>query len=203
MIGFIKGNLFDTTEDIVCIDVGGVGYEIFVPSNVFDRLPMVGEEVLLYTYYQVKEDSATLFGFLTKKEKSIFSKLISVNGVGPKGAISILSSLTIEELVYAVAASDAKAFKKASGIGPKTAARICIDLKDKLGIEDTLIDEEIKTFSNNQTDDLSAIKADAYSYLENLGFTSKEIMSAFSKLKIDANTDTETIVSMALDIINQ
>lgn len=206
MIGFIRGNLFDVLEDKVVLDVSGVGYEIFIPSNVIDRLPDIGNEVLLHTYYQVKEDSAALFGFLTKKEKEVFCKLISVNGVGPKGAISILSSLSIEELVYAIAAADTKAFKKASGIGPKIAARICIDLKDKLGIADTLIDDEITTYNDKsikQSDDVSVLKAESYSYLENLGFSSKEIMSTLAKMKISSDMETEDIVAIALDMMNK
>lgn len=205
MIGFIRGNFYSTNGDLILVDVGGVGYEICATLSVLDNLPEAGEEIFVYTNYVVREDSATLYGFSTALEKSLFEKLITVSGVGPKGAISVLSTLSADDLIFAVTASDSAAIAKANGIGKKTAEKICIDLKDKLKIEDTFIGEEM---SVNQTkskkDSISKqLVSEAYSYLENLGFGSKDIMPVLSKLKIVDTMSVEEIISMALGAMDK
>ena len=136
MIAFIKGILAQTRPGIVVLEAGGLGYEINVPSGVFGSLPGIGETVLLHTYLQVKEDGVSLFGFLKKDDLDMFRMLITVNGIGPKAALSIPSAATADQLRFAVLAEDMKAIEKIPGIGKKTAGKLILELKDKLRLED-------------------------------------------------------------------
>ena len=120
------------------IESGGIGWNIHVPLSVLDRLPHVGEQMKVYTSFQVKEDSMTLYGFLSRQDLKMFNQLLGVNGIGPKAALGILSFLTPDDLRMAIIAEDAKAIAKAPGIGPKTAKRVILDLKDKISMDDVL-----------------------------------------------------------------
>ena len=136
MYAYIKGILAEITEDAIIVENQGIGYEIAVPGQVFDYLPSVGEEVKIYTYHYVREDAILLYGFLTKEDVRIFKMLIGVSGIGPKGALAILSVLSTDDLRFAILGDDAKAIAKAPGVGAKTAQRVIIELKDKLSLED-------------------------------------------------------------------
>ena len=138
MYSYIKGTLEEAAEGQIVVDHQGIGYQIQVSGNLTDLLPPVGREVKIYTYLNVKEDSVTLFGFLSGDDLEIFRMLLKVNGIGPKGALGILSALSTEELRFAVLSGDAKAIAKAPGIGAKSAQRIILELKDKMKIEDIL-----------------------------------------------------------------
>ena len=138
MFSYIKGTLEEYWEDTVVIESGGIGWNIHVPLSVLDRLPHVGEQMKVYTSFQVKEDSMTLYGFLSRQDLKMFNQLLGVNGIGPKAALGILSSLTPDDLRMAIIAEDAKAIAKAPGIGPKTAMRVMLDLKDKISMDDVL-----------------------------------------------------------------
>ena len=138
MFSYIKGTLEEYWEDTVVIESGGIGWNIHVPLSVLDRLPHVGEQMKVYTSFQVKEDSMTLYGFLSRQDLKMFNQLLGVNGIGPKAALGILSSLTPDDLRMAIIAEDVKAIAKAPGIGPKTAKRVILDLKDKISMDDVL-----------------------------------------------------------------
>lgn len=138
MFSYIKGTLEEYWEDTVVIESGGIGWNIHVPLSVLDRLPHVGEQMKVYTSFQVKEDSMTLYGFLSRQDLKMFNQLLGVNGIGPKSALGILSFLTPDDLRMAIIAEDAKAIAKAPGIGPKTAKRVILDLKDKISMDDVL-----------------------------------------------------------------
>ena len=138
MFSYIKGTLEEYWEDTVVIESGGIGWNIHVPLSVLDRLPHVGEQMKVYTSFQVKEDSMTLYGFLSRHDLKMFNQLLGVNGIGPKAALGILYSLTPDDLRMAIIAEDAKAIAKAPGIGPKTAKRVILDLKDKISMDDVL-----------------------------------------------------------------
>ena len=138
MFSYIKGTLEEYWEDTVVIESGGIGWNIHVPLSVLDRLPHVGGQMKVYTSFQVKEDSMTLYGFLSRQDLKMFNQLLGVNGIGPKAALGILSSLTPDDLRMAIIAEDAKAIAKAPGIGPKTAKRVILDLKDKISMDDVL-----------------------------------------------------------------
>ena len=135
MIAFIQGELCDAGQDTIVVACHGIGYEIQIPVSVAQVLPDPGNVVKIYTYTYVREDALGLFGFLTQDDLKIFKLLITVNGVGPKAALAILSAMTADELRFAILAEDAKAIAKAPGIGPKTAKRMIIELKDKLNLE--------------------------------------------------------------------
>ena len=122
MIAYIKGELVILEEDRVIVDVGGVGYGIYMPGRAMSALPPIGSEVLIHTYLNVKEDVMQLYGFLTRDDLAVFRKVITVSGIGPRGGLSILSQLSADDLRFAVMAGDAKAISAAQGIGKKTAA---------------------------------------------------------------------------------
>ena len=138
MISYIRGTLAEVLGDTVVVETGQVGINIRVPLTVTEQLPRIGEEVLIYTYLKVSEDALTLFGFLTRRDLDLFRRLITVNGIGPKGALGILSVLSADDLILAVVTNDAKAIARAPGIGPKTAQRVILDLKDKVSLEDAV-----------------------------------------------------------------
>lgn len=133
MIGFIRGELAEKGDGYIIVDVNGIGYMIFVPANSRAYLSEEGMEIMVYTAMMVKEDDVSLYGFMRKGELDAFRKLITVNGVGAKAALSILSSFTLEQLQQAIVFEDAKTITKANGIGKKTAERIVLELKDKFG----------------------------------------------------------------------
>lgn len=133
MINYVRGILTDIEENMIVVEAEGIGYGIRVPASVMGELPKTGDELMIYTYFSVKEDSMTLFGFLSKEDREMFRQLIGVNGVGPKGALAILSVLRPDDLRMAVMSGDAKSISRAQGIGAKTAERVILDLRDKVG----------------------------------------------------------------------
>lgn len=133
MIAHVRGELAATTQDSVIIDVGGVGYRCLVPASTRSSLPALGQQVMLHTSHQVREDSVTLYGFLTREEFDLFELLLRVDGIGPKVALSMLSSTTPDSLRRAIAFEDITALCRVPGIGKKTAQRVVLELKDKIG----------------------------------------------------------------------
>lgn len=169
MISFLIGTIEDKQENSLLLDVGGVGFEMSISSNTFSALPMIGESVKVLTYMSVREDDISLFGFSSKEEKDLFIKLISVSGIGPKVAISILSGLTLNALSIAIANKDVKMLSKIKGLGAKTAERICVELKDKVSafplIDQTQSDDYDESAVQMATDTLIALginKSEAY-----------------------------------------
>ncbi len=132
MISFLVGTIEEKYENTLVLDVNGVGYELQISNNSLVALPDVNETTKVYTYLHVKEDGIALFGFATQEEKGIFMKLITVSGVGPKMAISILSGMKISDLIVAISREDVSLLAKIKGLGKKTAERICLELKDKI-----------------------------------------------------------------------
>jgi holliday junction DNA helicase RuvA len=137
MIGRLSGTLAGKTPPQVLVDVGGVGYDVDVPMSTFFNLPAVGEHVVLLTHFVVREDAQVLFGFLTVAERQTFRELIRISGVGPRTALSILSGLSVDDLVRAVQQQDGVRLTKVPGIGKKTAERLLLELKGRLGVEPT------------------------------------------------------------------
>ena len=169
MISFLVGTIEDKQENSLLLDVGGVGFEMSISSNTFSALPMVGESVKVLTYMSVREDDISLYGFSSKEEKDLFVKLISVSGIGPKVAISILSGLTLNALSIAIANKDVKMLSKIKGLGAKTAERICVELKDKVSafplIDGNQADDYDESAVQMATDTLIALgisKSEAY-----------------------------------------
>jgi Holliday junction DNA helicase RuvA len=132
MIAWLSGVLRHKAIDSLIIDVGGVGYEVTVPLSTFSRVPETGDPVALHVHTHLREDSLSLFGFSTELEKEVFLLLLGVSGIGPKIALSVLSGLSLDDLLLAIHGSDDSRLCSISGIGKKTAARVCLELKDKV-----------------------------------------------------------------------
>ena len=138
MISYVKGPLVAIEEDVIVVEAGHVGLAIHVPVSLLPELPGMGKEVTVYTYFQVREDAMTLYGFLHSQDRDMFRQLLGVNGIGPKGALGILSVLRPDDLRLAIVSEDVKALAKAPGIGNKTAQRLILDLKDRISMDDVL-----------------------------------------------------------------
>lgn len=202
MIGFIKGIIADFEEDTVTLEVQGVGMNVRATTQTLTNIGSVGDEVKLYTYLYVKEDALMLYGFPSKEDMKIFKLLITVNGIGPKGALSILNAISPDELRFAILAGDSKAIAKAPGIGTKTAGRIILDLKDKLSLEEAF---EAKLSHNSETiagETDNNAKAEAIEALTALGYSPSESLKAVNSVEIDSGMDTEEILKAALKHIS-
>ncbi len=138
MISYIKGVLVHRGENGIIVETGGIGYQIFVSAGMLSTLPELHQEVKVFTYMSVKEDGISLFGFSSKEEQEMFLKLLTVGGVGPKGALGFLSQLTPQELIIAILSADVKTLSKVPGVGRKTAQRVILELKDKCSTEDAM-----------------------------------------------------------------
>lgn len=197
MYSYIRGILAEEELDHIVIDVNGIGYNIYIPTNCYEYLPGIGEECKIHTYLCVREDAMLLYGFLTKDDLNLFKQLITVGGIGPKGAIAILSSLSADDLRFAILAGDSKAISKAPGIGAKTAQRVILELKDKMSLEEAfemkLDKEKAQTVSSN-----NQVKNDAVMALTALGYSSAESLKAVSKVVITPDMDVEEVLKQAL-----
>ncbi len=197
MIGFIRGVLAEKGNGYIIVDVGGVGYEIFVPANSGAYMSSEGQEVMIHTMMIVREDDMSLYGFTRKGEKDAFKKLITVNGVGAKAAISILSAFTLEQLQQAIVFEDAKALTKANGIGKKTAERIVLELKDKFSAEGQegapVVSEDLMTNASGEANG----RAEAVNALIALGYSRGEATSALAAVK-ETDLSAEEYIRLAL-----
>ncbi len=195
MIAYLKGVLAEKEITRVVVECHGVGYEAAIPLSTFDRLPAEGAEVKLYTHHEVREDAQLLFGFATKPERDMFRLVTTVSGVGPKLALAVLSGLTVGDLQLAVSQGDAKRLAAVKGIGKKTAARIVVELKDKINPIEALANATAET-SREQ----GAVLRDAMLALTALGF-SEDIARAKVQQVLDGEpelADVETILKRAL-----
>lgn len=203
MIAYIKGILADVTREEAVVDVHDIGYRIWISGMTFQRLPGIGERVKLYTYTHVKEDAFQLYGFLAKDELELFRKLITVNGIGPKGALAILSVLGADELRFAILSGDSKAISKAPGVGAKTAQRVILDLKDKISIEDTFVNKEAADYAQSlgAVSGVNEARGEAVEALTALGYGSSEALRAVKQVEMTTDMDTEAILKAALKFL--
>lgn len=198
MFAYIKGSLEEKSTNYVVIEVGGIGYKIFMSNMSINEIGELGEKVKVHTHYYVREDNISLYGFLTHEELKMFELLLSVSGIGAKSAIAMLSNITPAGFACAIISNNVALLKKIPGIGPKTAQRIILELQDKLKAEQELAkaDEqtEIKVVNNNENVD------EAMQALQILGYNKKEIEKAFEKI---ANTDVsvEELIKKGLSIL--
>lgn len=195
MLSFIKGEAVEFDENTVVIDNGGIGYELTVSNVTVEKIKNGSRFVCLQCYMAVREDGISLYGFLTKEEKNMFLKLITISGVGPKAAIGILSGMEVYDLMRVIMASDIKALSKLKGVGKKTAERIVLELRGEIDAESREIMESAKAVGEEET--LDADSADAISALRSLGFTQTEAAEAVKKAKPFAKT-AEELVAKAL-----
>ncbi len=198
MIAYIKGTAVYADQECIIVDNRGVGYEIRTSSATCSQVRM-GEEVTLYTYLYVREDMIALYGFLSREELRIFRLLVGVSGIGPRVAVSVLSTLKVEDLYYAVISEDTKSIARTPGIGPKGAKRLIIELKDKLDLSDLgLGEEEEESISTGESAGEDSQIMDAMEALIALGYSNGEAYRAVHKVPGAKDMDTETLLKEAL-----
>ncbi len=198
MFAYIKGSLEEKSTNYVVIEVGGIGYKIFMSNMSINEIGELGSKVKVHTHYYVREDNISLYGFLTHEELKMFELLLSVSGIGAKSAIAMLSNITPAGFACAIISNNVALLKKIPGIGPKTAQRIILELQDKLKSEQELAkqneQEEISVVNNSENVE------EAMQALQILGYNKKEIEKAFEKI---ANTDVsvEELIKKGLSIL--
>jgi len=200
LISYIKGPLTEVWEDTIVVETGGMGWNIHVPLTVLEALPRIGKEVRIYTSLQVREDAMTLYGFLNRQDLKMFVQLLGVSGIGPKAGLGILSAMGPDDLRMAIISGDAKAISRAPGIGPKTAQRVILDLKDRIRMEDVLPE-------NLSSSGLSAASAaggmegagkEAMEALVALGYSMTEAAKAVRQITVTETMTTEDVLKASL-----
>ena len=197
MISYVKGALAEKSGDRIVVEAGPVGLGIYVPLSVLEVLPPLGEEVKIYTYLQVREDDLSLYGFLNRQDLDMFRRLIGVNGIGPKGALGILSALSPDDLRLAILTGDAKAISKAPGVGAKTAQRIILDLKDKVSAEEMLA-SVTDTEERTSVPLMQEAGREAATALVALGYSNLEASKAVKNVQITEDMDAEAVLRASL-----
>ena len=198
MLAYIKGMLEIKTKGYIVVEAGGLGYKIFMPESTIANTGNIGDKVQIYTFMRVREDDVSLYGFLTNEELRMFELLLSVSGIGAKGALGILSNITPSQFALAVISNDVAILKKVPGIGPKTAQRAILELKDKLKKE-----QEISIAEGEETSNIEkVIKEDekvseAISALQVLGYSKREIVEALQTIEV-TSLSVEDIIKKGL-----
>lgn len=195
MYEYIKGNFKSIEKEYIVIECGNIGYKIFTSGSTISNMPAIDQPVKIYTHQIVREDFIGLYGFLTKEEISMFNLLISINGVGPKAALSLMSIANVSTLKYAIITDDDKLITKAPGIGKKTAQRIILELKDKINlgeaIEKGVVIDQIDMDNGKLSEAVGALMA--------LGYSDKEAEKAVEKA--DRSKSVEEIIKQCLKIL--
>lgn len=200
MYAYFIGKITYMTADSVVLEVNNIGYNIKLSAQTIQNLGHLSGEVKLYTYTYVKEDALGLFGFLTREELELFKMMLTVNGIGPKGALSILSTLSVDTLRFAILSGDAKSIAKAPGVGAKSAERLIIDLKDKINAEDVFTLNSSESNAVIVTQELPA-KKEAIEALTALGYSATDALKAVNLITCTENTTVEEILKQALKVI--
>lgn len=195
MIGYIKGAVEGISADYILLECHDIGYQIYTSGMALARIPM-HQEMKIYTYLHVREDGVTLFGFPTTEELNTFKLLIGVSGIGPKVALAVLSALTVQELALAVMAGDTKTITKANGIGAKGAARLIMELKDKMQVEDAFATTEIPDTTDIAISQDSV--QDTVMALVSLGYSDTEALKAIKQVPGADMMDSEQLLKAAL-----
>lgn len=190
MIARIRGALAEFDDSFIVVDVGGVGYELEVSTSTLSSLPAIGDELTLFAHHVVREDASLLYGFARKAERDLFRALIRINGVGPKLALAIISSLELGEFARCVAESDVTRLTKVPGVGKKTAERLVIELRDRLDIIPT------STAAHSEPSSAAAVR-EAEEALEALGYRRQEVSRVFDDVAV-AGQSTAELVRLAL-----
>ncbi len=195
MYAYIKGELVEVQQECIIVENGGVGYEILFPVPETGLIWSIGDEIKVYTYLHVREDAMQLFGFSSRDALELFRMLLTVNGIGPKGALAILANLPPNDLRFAIASGDEGAISKAPGIGKKTAQRVVLELKDKVDVAEDFADRldvvgDFESAGSLQNDVVLALTA--------LGYARSEILEAYRKVTPPENADVETLLKLTL-----
>ncbi len=194
MFAYIKGSLEIKTRGYIVIDVNGVGYKIFMSETAIEKVGEIGGNVKVHTYLKVREDDMSLYGFNTNEELRMFELLLQVSGIGAKSAIAILSNITPSQFAIAVITNDVSKIKTLPGIGPKTAQRIILELKDKIKSEETISENTTLDSTKQETDNEKI--TEAISALQVLGYSKKEIEKAIEK--VESSLSVEEIIKIGL-----
>ncbi len=198
MLAYIKGILEIKTKGYIVVEAGGLGYKIFMPESTIAKTGNIGDKVQIHTFMRVREDDVSLYGFLTNEELRMFELLLSVSGIGAKGALGILSNITPSQFALAVISNDVEILKKVPGIGPKTAQRAILELKDKLKK-----DQEIAVAEGEEASNIEKVikedekVAEAISALQVLGYSKREIVEALQNVEL-ASLSVEDIIRKGL-----
>lgn len=201
MISYIKGKIAAIEDDMLILEAGSIGYNIRLSLSTIAQLPPAGADVKIFTYLNVREDAMNLFGFISRDDLNVFKLLIGINGIGPKVALGIQSALSSDELRFAVLSDDVKTISKAPGIGPKTAQRVVMELKDKMKLEDAF--ENLQGSSDAGmaaagTAGAGDAKNEAVQALVALGYSGAEALKALKQAEINESMDAEMILKAAL-----
>ena len=199
MIAYLRGKVLHITPETAILEVNGVGYEIYCSGGAFRKLT-VGETAELYTYLQVKEDGITLFGFASTKEKELFLKVTSVSGVGPKLGISVLTGMSADEVMQAIATADVKRLSAIKGLGKKTAEKIVLELHGKISAAEVMnaSGDPISYAEQSGNISITAEDEEAVSALMGLGFTKNESMQAVKRARDNGAKTVEEVIRKAL-----
>lgn len=197
MYAYLKGTIEEIGEEDLVVEVNQIGYRVMVSARTAGQVEGIGSFVKLYTYTLVREDAFMLYGFLSRDELMLFKKLITVNGIGPKGGLAILSVLDVDALRFAILSGDAKAISKAPGIGAKTAERVILDLRDKISYEDAL-QAGAAGIDGIITEDVGDQRKEAVEALTALGYSATDALKAVKQVEITPDITTETVLKQAL-----
>ncbi|MBO4872038.1 MAG: Holliday junction branch migration protein RuvA [Lachnospiraceae bacterium] len=195
MIYYLRGILTEYSEEGVVIEAGGVGYQVTVPTSLLAELPQPGEEVKLYTYYSVTEDARKLFGFASRDERSLFTQIIKVSGIGPKLAVSVMGTLTPDALRLAVVSGDVKAISQAPGMGKKTAEKLILELKDKIDLAAVLAPKTAAAGSAPVV--VTDAFTEAVAALQSLGYSSSEALKTVRSIEAADDWTVDQILQEA------
>ena len=196
MISYIKGKLECKNIDSIVLDVGGIGYKIYMSANSIDRIGEVGKEIKIYTYMKVREDDISLYGFCTNEDLKMFEQLIGVSGVGAKSALTILANISPSSFALAIISGDVNTLKSLPGIGPKSAQRMILELKDKMKTQDAIENEVIPTKNIVKSDK----SKDAIEALQVLGYARKDIELAIANINTN-ELSVEEIIKQGLKML--
>ncbi len=202
MFAYIKGSLEMKTKNYIVIDVSGLGYKIFMAENAINSIGDIGDIVKVHTYYRVREDDISIFGFRTPEELRMFELLLSVSGVGAKSALVMLSCFEPSEFAIAIISNNVKLLTQVPGIGPKSAQRIILELKDKLKSEQNELDEKSISQSKLNSAKINENIQEAISGLMVLGYSRKDIEKAFEHLDVE-NLSVEDLIKKGLILLTQ
>lgn len=198
MIGYITGELAVVSQDSIIIEQGGIGYELMLTSLAISKLPSIGSSIKVYTYLHVREDILALYGFLGYEDLEVFKLLITVSGIGPKAAIGILSALTPNDLRFAILSEDVKALTQAPGVGPKTAKKLILELKDKFKLDESFESRLINS-ENASNSSIVQVGKETLEALLVLGYSRTDASSAVRSIEINDKTTVEDALKKSLE----
>ena len=197
MIGYITGELITVSKDGIIIEQGGIGYELMIPSSAINNLPSPGYQVKVYTYLHVREDILALYGYLSQDYLEVFKLLITVSGIGPKVALGVLSVHTPDDLRFAILSEDVKIITKAPGIGPKTAKKIILELKDKFKLDESF-ESRIANSENATSSNIVRVREETLEALLVLGYSRTDASNAIRSIEINDETTAEDALRQSL-----